>query len=171
LALPARLIEQARHLAHRDSSGRPRQDHLRRAISTAYYALFHFLIDQGCRAFIGSANESIALRGVLARAFDHSAMRKASSSFAAGALPRKLAPALAGSAVPPNLRLIAESFQTLQQKRHEADYDALIRFNRADTLGLIDLSEEAMTLWPSVAATRAGRLYLVALLAGERIRE
>lgn len=46
MPLALRLIEQARHLTMRDSSGRPRQDHLRRAVSTAYYGLFHFLIDQ-----------------------------------------------------------------------------------------------------------------------------
>jgi hypothetical protein len=37
------LIEQAQHLAKREPN-RPRQASLRRAVSTAYYALFHMLI-------------------------------------------------------------------------------------------------------------------------------
>lgn len=40
MAFPDDLLEQAVHLARREP-GRPRQASLRRAISTAYYALFH----------------------------------------------------------------------------------------------------------------------------------
>lgn len=39
------LLEQAYHLANLDS-GEPKQASLRRAVSTAYYALFHLLIDE-----------------------------------------------------------------------------------------------------------------------------
>ena len=41
----ADLLEQARHLAKRGKK-RPRQASLRRAVSTAYYALFHLLISE-----------------------------------------------------------------------------------------------------------------------------
>ncbi len=40
------LLEQANHLARRER-GRPRQASLRRAVSSAYYALFHLLIEPG----------------------------------------------------------------------------------------------------------------------------
>jgi uncharacterized protein (UPF0332 family) len=39
------LLEQALHLANRERKG-PRQASLRRAVSTAYYALFHLLISE-----------------------------------------------------------------------------------------------------------------------------
>ena len=39
------LLEQAKHLANREKK-RPRQASLRRAVSTAYYALFHLLIHE-----------------------------------------------------------------------------------------------------------------------------
>src|SRR5467141_3575239 len=39
------LLEQARHLANRERKN-PRQASLRRAVSTAYYALFHLLIHE-----------------------------------------------------------------------------------------------------------------------------
>ena len=173
MPLAERLLEQARHLAGRDARGRPRQDHLRRAVSTAYYALFHFLIDQACRSAVGASPDpdSRALRGVLARAFDHTAMKKASTSFASGALPAKLQPGLRGASIPADLRTIADAFRTLQEWRHAADYDLLRRFERRQVVRLIDRSEEAMRLWPGVQNTQAGRLYLLALLAGERVRE
>jgi len=40
MAFPNDLLEQAKHLAIREKK-RPRQASLRRAVSTAYYALFH----------------------------------------------------------------------------------------------------------------------------------
>jgi hypothetical protein len=39
------LLEQAHHLVTREE-GEPKQASLRRAVSTAYYALFHLLIDE-----------------------------------------------------------------------------------------------------------------------------
>jgi uncharacterized protein (UPF0332 family) len=39
------LLEQALHLAKREKK-KPRQASLRRAVSTAYYALFHLLIHE-----------------------------------------------------------------------------------------------------------------------------
>ena len=42
MSLPEDLLEQAVHLATLDAR-RPKQANLRRAVSTAYYALFHLL--------------------------------------------------------------------------------------------------------------------------------
>ena len=53
MPLGERLIEQARQLATRTAQGRPRQDHLRRAVSAAYHGLFHFLFKTtGIRAIV-----------------------------------------------------------------------------------------------------------------------
>ena len=46
MRLPEGLLEQAQHLVKREPK-RPKQASLRRAISTAYYALFHLLIFRG----------------------------------------------------------------------------------------------------------------------------
>jgi hypothetical protein len=45
MSLPADLLAQARRLISQDPR-RPRQASLRRAISTAYYALVHLLISE-----------------------------------------------------------------------------------------------------------------------------
>ncbi len=63
------LLEQAEFLANRDPLS-PKQASLRRAVSTAYYALFHLLIDEAV------GNWRVARqRGVLARTFDHGKMK------------------------------------------------------------------------------------------------
>jgi hypothetical protein len=45
MALPEDLLEQAQHLVSGERT-RPRQASLRRALSTAYYSLFHLLISE-----------------------------------------------------------------------------------------------------------------------------
>jgi hypothetical protein len=65
------LLEQAYHLLSKDHPNPPKQASLRRAVSTAYYALFHLLIDEAV------GNWSVARqRGLLARSFEHRAMKK-----------------------------------------------------------------------------------------------
>ena len=71
MAFPEDLLEQARHLAQRESK-RPRQASLRRAVSTAYYALFHLLITETTKNWKRPAE-----RLTLARMFDHAVMAKA----------------------------------------------------------------------------------------------
>ena len=49
------LVGTARRLATSGAKGKPRQSDLRRAISTAYYALFHALAKDGADLFVGAA--------------------------------------------------------------------------------------------------------------------
>src|SRR5260221_12717514 len=68
---PAHLLEQARHLANREKK-RPRQASLRRAVSTAYYALFHLLILEATLNW-----KRVEQRALLARFFEHGKMKNA----------------------------------------------------------------------------------------------
>src|SRR5271155_5126704 len=65
------LIEQARHLANREPK-RPKQASLRRAVSTAYYALFHLLTTAAVANW-----KTPRHRAALARAFEHRRMHDA----------------------------------------------------------------------------------------------
>ena len=68
------LLQQARRLAQLDPM-RPRQANLRRAVSSAYYAVFHYLADQACRMMMGAQLAEAPFRHVIARGFDHGTMR------------------------------------------------------------------------------------------------
>jgi hypothetical protein len=72
MPFPEDLLEQAKHLANRER-GKPRQASLRRAVSTAYYALFHFLIAEATLNW-----KRAEQRYVLARLFEHGRMKSAS---------------------------------------------------------------------------------------------
>jgi hypothetical protein len=63
------LLEQAQHLANRERK-EPRQASLRRAISTAYYALFHLLISEATLNW-----KRVEYRDALARVFEHGNMK------------------------------------------------------------------------------------------------
>lgn len=65
MSLAKDLLEQAKHLASRERK-RPKQASLRRAVSTAYYAVFYLLIGEAVRNWSRSDQ-----RAKLARAFEH----------------------------------------------------------------------------------------------------
>jgi hypothetical protein len=62
------LLDQARHLGNKGDD--PTQASLRRSVSTAYYALFHLLIDDAVSKWAVARQ-----RGALGRTFEHQAMR------------------------------------------------------------------------------------------------
>jgi hypothetical protein len=63
------LLEQAYDLAHKEPVN-PKAASLRRSVSTAYYALFHLLIDQAVSKWAVERQRSI-----LARTFEHGKMK------------------------------------------------------------------------------------------------
>ncbi|MBW3539716.1 MAG: hypothetical protein KY476_05550 [Planctomycetes bacterium] len=163
------MLEQARHLAKRDRR-RPQQGNLRRAVSTAYYALFHFLIDRASRFLVGSSGDRTPLRQLLSRAFSHADVALACKSFSGGTLPATIGRYFAGMSIPAQVQNLAETLGLAQQLRHRADYDLAASFNRNDVLSLIDDVEQRIEEWQQVETDPAARLLLVSLLIWERIR-
>lgn len=167
MSLPRDLLAQARLLAEKEPR-RPKQASLRRAVSAAYYALFHLLVDDATRRLMGRADRA-ALRGCLARAFNHAAMKTVARQFAEGGVSPKLSPGLNGEAPQDELARIASAFVDLQQQRHEADYDMRRRFTRIEVLSSIDDAERAFLDWRVVRGSAQADTFLVGLLAFDRM--
>src|SRR5580698_10058514 len=110
------LLDQALHLARRDPN-RPKQANLRRAVSTAYYALFQLLVSEA----VGYRRLE-RQRSQLARSFEHGKMK--------GACNPKFQNA--------EVQAVAEAFVDLQQARHLADYDNATSWTRLEALTHID---------------------------------
>src|SRR5580700_4531314 len=70
------LLRQADHLATYEGPN-PCQASLRRAVSTAYYALFHLLVEAAALRWNGSPEAQTGMQ----RGFQHGAMSKISSQF------------------------------------------------------------------------------------------
>ena len=162
MALHDDLLHQARMLA-RHEPRRPRQASLRRAVSAAYYALFHSLTREAADRWV-TGDDREPLRRMLQRAFDHAIMAEACKEIARqnGG---KLAPALPASGAQPELLNVAEAFLDLQQARHEADYDLARMFARQEVLDLIVRAEDAIADRQTVRRTLPADVFRVALLA------
>ena len=130
---------------------------LRRAVSTAYYALFHFLIEETCRNWARPEQ-----RPALARTFEHRCMLDASSGRVS-----RYKNAATGSAEF-HLYSVAYAFCQLQQKRHQADYDlsgTLATSNVELALGLV---ADAFTNWSVIEHDQIAQDYLFSLIFKER---
>lgn len=159
------LLSQARRLARLDPR-RPKQANLRRAVSSTYYALFHYLVDKACRTIIGTHQDRSSYRYVLGRGFDHGTMKNACRSFSGGtlsaAVQRGLPP---GFTVCPELRSVAETFVASQERRHRADYDLSETFNRADVLAHVADADQALQRFEQIQTLAETRFFLGCLLA------
>ena len=135
---PRDLIRIARQLASGavgNSRGRPRQAELRRAISAAYYALFHALAQCCADRLAGStrANRNESAWSQTYRALEHGHARNQRDRQSAM------------SAFPAEIRAFGRRFVYMQGQRQQADYSPGAIFSRVRVLQLIDESEDAIT--------------------------
>ena len=136
------LIEAARTLAE-SGDAPPTQAGLRRAISTAYYAMFHTLAASAADLFIGPTRSAAWHQAY--RALEHGRARSACRQ---GQTMREY---------PAEIRDFAEAFVELQKARQEADY-ALDTddYRKSDVLGRIASAEQIISRFEQadVAAKR-----------------
>lgn len=158
------LLAQALTLSQLDQR-RPKQANLRRAVSSAYYAFFHFLASEACRTVLGTGQNAVTYRNVLARAFDHGAMKDACNSFSGGSLPRTVTKGLPPSfRIAPDLRSIAAAFVEAQERRHSADYDRSERFTRDDVIAFVQEVQLAIEKFQRLVDDESRRFFLVSLM-------
>jgi len=140
---PDKLIEAAREFAnHHVAQGRPKPIWLRRAASSAYYALFHSVVLTSCERLVGSASVEDQLR--LTRSFSHQAVSGVCDAIVSGrGLPEHALP-LAVSLTGTPIEGVASAFQSLRVQRHQADYDHLATFSKEGVLAAIADAERGI---------------------------
>jgi hypothetical protein len=161
VTLSADLMEQARRLATLDSR-RPKQANLRRAISTAYYALFHELVTDGA-ARVSRAGRNGAAWSLVTRKFEHATMDRVSKAIVAGTADWVRQASLHSAR---DVVAVADAFVSLQGERHAADYDLGVSFTRVRALEAIEKTNQAFDAWARARKTEAANYYLLALLLG-----
>jgi hypothetical protein len=163
MSLAEELLAQARFLASLDPHS-PVQANLRRAVSSAYYAVFH-LFSAEVAAQIVSCGPS-GLRERTQRALNHNAMYKAAESFSqSGTRPRNL-PADIDLPEPLSKEIIsiAKGFKLLQDERHAADYDVGQSFDRIKVLALVQTAEDIFADWNSEKRSVNAPVFLASLM-------
>ena len=165
---PNDLIAQARHLVGRGKT-RPKQVDLRRAISAAYYAVFHALARQAAARAVGATAPKPFSTAVM-RSFEHATMRSAADELAKPTPAAKLRPLLAGVTLPADARLVCQRFGRLQNSRHLADYDLSTSFTKAEAEQAVDDAEDTLRLIDSLKSDPAFARCLFALHSFGRLR-
>ena len=164
MSIHGELLGLARSQAEQ-AAGAPAQAAMRRAVSTAYYAVFHWLVYEATARMFGAGDERAALRACLARGFAHRTMRNVTAAFAGGNAPAKLAPALAGRKPQPELIQVARAFYELQQARETADYDMVYAFEHDDAIEYVEMAERAFGDWAAVRGSVQADAFLAGLFA------
>ena len=121
---PELLLEQARRLA----DGQPRQEDLRRAVSAAYYALFHAVTTAAADYAIGADKRTTKQYALAYRSINHGPLKA-------------LCLSLDGKQ---ELAGFAAAFAELQEKRHRADYDPHYDASSTDADIAIRLAADAL---------------------------
>ncbi len=163
MSLAEELLVQARFLATLDPH-RPVQANLRRAVSSAYYAVFH-LLSAEVADHVASVGPP-GLRERTQRALNHNTMYKAAEAFSLpGSRPRSLpADIELHGPVTAELVAIAKGFKRLQEERHAADYDVRQVFDRIRALALVETAEEIFADWNLEKNSSNARVFLSSLM-------
>lgn len=162
---------------------RPRVITLRRAVSAAYYGVFHRLVGDVIASTLGSTppvpsdnpDNPVRLRidHRVSRWFTHTRMKTVSGWFLRPAsAPQPIQTMLTlgrDRFVPPALELLAEYLIDLQQARHAADYDPAGRLTRTEANQIVDKATRAFELCDQLAGHAMYRFYLLLLLTGDEI--
>lgn len=151
---PTKLLNQAERLCRRNdpNPGQPRNADLRRAVSGAYYAVFHDIINRTTDGLLPGATP--AERWSLARAIDHGAVHNVCKWITTGKdVPKRARLVVSEAEKSQDLIDIAAAFIALYQKRHDADYDNDADFTKPDTIAVIDQARDAITRLASLENT------------------
>jgi hypothetical protein len=158
---PNHLFEQANRLIA-PQAGRPRQVDVRRAISGAYYAIFHATITGAVDQFVGVTNRDRSRYGLVYRSVSHAWLRDLCREVQKPTLSNKFRPYAPVTGFGSNIAAVAAAVVELQEKRHSADYDVMIRMNRSDAAFAIATAQAALKRFGK--ASRPRRLAFLSLL-------
>jgi len=147
------LLEDARHLAARGDAEK-RKSCMRRAVSTAYYAIFHLIVEDFVEHW-----EFEDQRARLARMFDHKKMRDAAFTPKDEKNPTPIETALMD---------VKTAFRQLQADRHRADYDLAWNIVPTDVEDAITLAEDTFGKWRSIRDDDMARHHLLSMFGANR---
>lgn len=158
---PEHLFEQAEWLIT-SRAGRPRQVDIRRAISAAYYGLFHAIVTAAADQFVGVTNRDRNDYSLVYRSVDHKWLRELCMEVRKPTLINRFKRYEPGNGFGPDIVAFAIAAAELQEKRHAADYDVMIRMTQSDATFAIRTARAALRRFDR--ATERRRVAFLSLL-------
>lgn len=129
---PDHLLDQAERLTAPPGVGAPRQADLRRALSTAYYGVFHAVATEAADDFMGRTQRDSPRYALVYRSVGHRRLREVCDDVVKPTPPAKYVKYLPRGGLGPDLIAVATAISELQERRHSADYDSLFRAKTSD---------------------------------------
>jgi hypothetical protein len=160
---PEHLLRQAERLIE----GRPRQVDFRRAISAAYYALFHAVSIEAADRMMGQSNRNTDRYALVYRSIDHGSLRKLCEEIQKPKLTDRYRRFEPEGGFVAGIKGFATTILELQQKRYSADYDPLIRFSRTEARVAISGGRAALARFKA-ASDEQRQLFGILLLFSPR---
>jgi len=146
------LLEQAELLSKPRRPGPPRQVDVRRAISAAYYAVFHFIMARAADLTVGSTRRWSARYAVVYRSIDHTQLRTICQAIKSARPDPKIGALVPNQRFGQPMALFAAMVQDLQLARHTADYDPTELYRSGDAIAAISAARTALQSWRSAPA-------------------
>ena len=163
------LLDQARMLAQPEQGpGRPKQASLRRAVSAAYYAIFHEVANQAVLNVMSGQRAASPFGHRVRRTLEHSELKAVAGWFAQNKMPGVIRDLRGDDPVPDDLIAVCDAFVELQEARHRADYDLSTPFTKLDTKHLVDAAHRAVRLLRDLPPSEDRSIFLSACLFGDR---
>jgi hypothetical protein len=159
---PEHLLEQADRLIASGLPGQPRQVDIRRAISAAYYAVFHATLTAAADLYVGTTKRAASQYTLVYRSVDHKDLRELCSKVRdvnSSARIMQYAPA---GGFDLHIRTFADALLDLQESRHDADYNPSVRVRRSDARLAVSTARKALDRLRTAA--RSSRDAFLALL-------
>lgn len=156
------LLEQADRLTIPPGVGAPRQADLRRAISTAYYGVFHAVATEAADDFVGRTQRDTARYALVYRGIDHGRLRAICEDIVKLTPPTKYVRYLPSGGFGSDLIAVATAIRELQERRHSADYDPLFRAKTSDAVLAVATARNALARFRN--ANRLQRRAFVSLV-------
>jgi hypothetical protein len=141
---PEHLLEQADKLIMPPPAGPPRQVDLRRAISAAYYAVFHATLSAAADLYVGATKRAANQYALVYRSVDHKDLRDIASKIIAPTLSAKLLPYSPSGGFDADIRAFAQAVVDLQEQRHDADYNPSVRLRTTDAVLAVGIARDAL---------------------------
>lgn len=160
---PSELLAVAKLLI--DETIHPASDaQCRRAISTAYYAVFHKILGTAASRFVGAGQEASGAYAIIYRGFDHGKVKDVCTKLIRPRLSETLKRQLGRSSISQDMQDFSRIFPDIQEARHDADYDPTVSFSVADVLTLIESAEAAMAAFDRAPAGEQGDVLALMLV-------
>lgn len=138
------LLEQAERLIAQPPSRVSRQIDLRRAISSAYYSLFHAVLTAASDQIVGRTKRNSPQYTLVYRSIHHNAVRDLCNQVKRQRPNDRYARYVPSTDFSSELKVFAETFVDLQEKRHSADYDPNFRVRTAEALAAVVSARRAI---------------------------